>query len=174
MIAFSGLELAISGHAFWKETGDTFRKTNARTTKENESRLKEATLKQPAARATWLCALFLLGHVGAEAGLGGWIVEVSPKDVDPYVRHPRIKAPTLHVHDAYEHAVYFASGMSAMGFWLGMTIGTILKGKGYAPFCRHLLTFLGGLVLGFVTPKIGEILAIMESDRASRVNNNIC
>jgi fucose permease len=39
------------------------------------------------------------------------------------------------------NASQFASGMSATGFWLGMTVGRV--------------------ILGFVTPRIGENLAIM-------------
>ena len=39
------------------------------------------------------------------------------------------------------HASPFASGMAATGFWLGMTIGRV--------------------ALGFVTPRIGEKLAIL-------------
>ncbi|KAF2166036.1 hypothetical protein M409DRAFT_23763 [Zasmidium cellare ATCC 36951] len=120
MVGFAGLELALSPHAFWKETGAKFREANARTSNEGGSRLKEATLKKPAARVTWLCALFLLGYVGVEVALGGWIVEFMIR---------------------IRHAANFASGMSATGFWLGMTVGRV--------------------VLGFVTPKIGEKLAIM-------------
>jgi len=39
------------------------------------------------------------------------------------------------------HASPFASGMSGTGFWLGMTVGRV--------------------VLGFVTPRLGENLAIL-------------
>lgn len=73
----------------------------------------------PAARLTWLCALFLLGYVGVEVALGGWVVTFMMR-----VRHG---AP-------------FASGMTATGFWLGITAGR--------------------LVLGFVTPRVGEKRAI--------------
>jgi fucose permease len=68
---------------------------------------------------TWLCALFLLGYVGVEVALGGWIVTFM-----------------LRVRDGSS----FASGMTATGFWMGLTVGRI--------------------VLGFVTPRIGEKLAI--------------
>ncbi|KAK4494372.1 hypothetical protein PRZ48_014670 [Zasmidium cellare] len=120
MVGFAGLEVILSTHAFWKETGAKFREANARTSDEGGSRLKEATLKKPAARVTWLCSLFLLGYVGAEVALGGWIVEFMIR---------------------VRHAANFASGMSATGFWLGMTVGRV--------------------VLGFVTPRVGEKLAIM-------------
>ncbi len=75
--------------------------------------------KLPAARVTWLCALFLLGYVGIEVALGGWIVEFMIR---------------------VRHGAAFASGMTATGFWLGITVGRV--------------------VLGFVTPRIGEKLAI--------------
>lgn len=68
---------------------------------------------------TWLLALFLLGYVGAEVSLGGWVVTFMM----------RVRAGTP-----------FASGLVATGFWLGLTIGRF--------------------VLGFVTPRVGERLAI--------------
>lgn len=67
----------------------------------------------------WLSALFLLGYVGVEVALGGWIVTFMIR---------------------VRHGAAFASGMTATGFWLGITVGR--------------------LVLGFVTPRIGEKLAI--------------
>ncbi|KAK4938248.1 hypothetical protein LTR66_015107 [Elasticomyces elasticus] len=81
--------------------------------------MKEALFMRPAARITWLCAFFLLGYVGIEVALGGWIVTfmIRVRDGNP-----------------------FASGMTATGFWLGITVGR--------------------LVLGFVTPRLGEKLAI--------------
>jgi len=69
-----------------------------------------------------LCALFLLGYVGIEVALGGWIVVFM-----------------IQVRQGAE----FASGMTAMGFWLGITVGRV--------------------VLGFVTPRLGEKLAISVS-----------
>lgn len=74
----------------------------------------------PAARVAWLCAGFLLGYVGAEVALGGWIVEFMIK---------------------VRHGPAFESGITATGFWLGLTVGRF--------------------VLGFITPKIGEKLAII-------------
>ena len=123
MVSFGAAELVVSVHAFWKDTGAKFRDQHSRTSDETGSRLREATLKMPAARITWLCAMFLLGYVGVEVALGGWIVEFM-----------------IRVRDAEE----FAAGMSATGFWLGMTVGRV--------------------VLGFVTPRIGEKLSIMVCD----------
>ena len=81
--------------------------------------MREALATMPSARVTWLCALFLLGYVGAEVALGGWIVTFMIR---------------------VRHGARFASGMTATGFWLGLTVGRV--------------------ILGFVTPKIGEKLAI--------------
>ncbi|KAK4617672.1 Bypass of stop codon protein 6 [Fulvia fulva] len=120
MVGFAALELVWSVHAFWPETGVKFRESNGRTSDAKGSRLREALLQRPAARVTWLCALFLLGYVGIEVALGGWIVEFMIQ---------------------VRHAAPFPSGMSATGYWLGMTVGRV--------------------VLGFVTPRIGEKLAIM-------------
>jgi hypothetical protein len=84
--------------------------------------MKEALIRLPFARVTWICAIFLLGYVGIEVALGGWIVKFM-----------------LEVRDGEE----FASGMTATGFWMGVTVGRI--------------------VLGFVTPRLGEKLAIAVS-----------
>ncbi|KAF2859286.1 MFS general substrate transporter [Piedraia hortae CBS 480.64] len=119
LLGASVLELVFSLWAFWPQTGAVFRASHPRTTDAGGSRLREATLKKPAARVTWLAAMFLLGYVGSEVALGGWIVTFMMR-----VRHG----------DA------FSSGMTATGFWLGITVGR--------------------LVLGFVTPRIGEKKAI--------------
>jgi fucose permease len=81
--------------------------------------MKEALFTMPSARVTWLCALFLLGYVGIEVALGGWITTFMLRE---------------------RQGSAFASGMTATGFWLGITVGR--------------------LVLGFVTPRIGEKLSI--------------
>ncbi|KAK5165454.1 uncharacterized protein LTR77_008983 [Saxophila tyrrhenica] len=119
MVGFAAIEVATSIHAFWGATGEVFRDAHPRTSDAGGSRLREAVLRKPAARVTWLSALFLLGYVGIEVGLGGWIV-----------------AFMIRVREAKP----FASGMTATGFWLGITVGRV--------------------VLGFVTPRIGEKLAI--------------
>ncbi|KAF2472049.1 MFS general substrate transporter [Lindgomyces ingoldianus] len=119
MIAVAFLELTSSVWAFWGASGAIFRANNPRTTNTKDNRMKEALIRLPFARVTWICAMFLLGYVGVEVALGGWIVKFM-----------------LEVRDGAE----FASGMTATGFWMGLTIGRI--------------------VLGFVTPKVGEKLAI--------------
>lgn len=93
--------------------------------------MKEALLTMPSARVTWLCATFLLGYVGIEVAVGGWIVTFMLRE---------------------RGAAAFASGMTATGFWLGIT--------------------LGRLVLGFVTPRIGEKLSIAVSKIGRQTMSN--
>ncbi|KAF2842433.1 MFS general substrate transporter [Patellaria atrata CBS 101060] len=120
MIGATLIELSTSVYAFWAATGAEFRRNNPRTPGSKEgSRMKEALFTWPSARTAWLCALFLLGYVGIEVALGGWIV----------VFMMRVR-----------HGGDFASGMTSTGFWLGLTVGRV--------------------ILGFITPKIGEKLAI--------------
>ncbi|KAK8219247.1 hypothetical protein M8818_000981 [Zalaria obscura] len=119
MIAAAALELATSAWSFWDRTAAKFRDDHPRTTDKTGNRMKEALLTMPSARVTWLCATFLLGYVGIEVAVGGWIVTFMLRE---------------------RGAAAFASGMTATGFWLGIT--------------------LGRLVLGFVTPRIGEKLSI--------------
>lgn len=85
---------------------------------DKEAGLSQALFHRPAARVSWVCAFFLLCYVGVEVALGGWIVTFMMK-----------------VRKGEE----FASGMSAVGFWLGITIGRA--------------------ILGFVTPRIGAKLS---------------
>ncbi|KAB8071885.1 major facilitator superfamily domain-containing protein [Aspergillus leporis] len=87
---------------------------------ENKVGLCQILFTKTYARVTWLCAFFLLGYVGIEVALGGWIVT--------FMRQVR-------------NGEAFASGMTATGFWLGITVGRV--------------------VLGFVTPRIGEKIAIV-------------
>lgn len=55
----------------------------------------------PYARVSWLCAIFLLGYVGVEVSLRGWVVQFM-----------------LRVRNADS----FDAGMASVGFWLGLTI----------------------------------------------------
>ena len=128
MIAVAAIELAVTVTAFWKATGKVFLDSHPKTSENGgNSSLREALLKMPAARVTWLCALFLLCYVGVEVALGGWIVK--------FMLEVRNGEP-------------FASGMTAMGFWLGITVGRV--------------------VLGFITPMLGEKLAVMVCDDVAR------
>lgn len=119
-IGFSFVELAFSTSAFWSATGSSYRASHLRTTDVKGNRMKEALFMRPSARVTWLTTAFLIGYMGIEVALGGWIVT--------FMREIRHSSP-------------FASGMTATGFWLGMTVGRV--------------------VLGFVTPRIGEKRSIV-------------
>lgn len=116
MIGGAAIELATSLSAFWRMSGQKYRENNPRVHAAGESRLKEA-LKR---RVTWVSSIFLLGYVGAEVALGGWIVT--------FMRRERGGGD-------------FESGIVATGFWTGITVGR--------------------LVLGFVTPRLGEKLGVL-------------
>lgn len=111
--------------AFWGADKHDYRKRIAYSSSSSEqqqkdSRLKQALFTKAAARVTWLCAAFLLGYVGTEVAIGGWVVTFMMR---------------------VRHGGAFASGMTATGFWIGITVGRV--------------------VLGFVTPRIGEKIAII-------------
>lgn len=122
MIAASAVEALALCCTFWTATARVFRDAHPKTSTgtPGKSRMHEALVQMPAARVSWLCAGFLLCYVGVEVALGGWIVTFM---ID------------------VRHGAAFASGMTATGFWLGLTVGRV--------------------VLGFVTPRLGERLALM-------------
>ncbi|RYP24979.1 hypothetical protein DL765_000207 [Monosporascus sp. GIB2] len=119
MIGMAAVEMISLTTSFWKADAQEYKDSLTKHSDSAKGSLKDALFKKPAARVTWLCALFLLGYVGVEVALGGWIVEFMIQ-----VRHGEA----------------FASGMTATGFWLGITFGRV--------------------ILGFITPRIGEKLAI--------------
>lgn len=104
--------------SFWSVDGAAYKRIYNETEIERESGLTSAILTMPTARVSWVCAFFLLFYVGVEVALGGWIV----------VFMTRVRGGEA-----------FASGMTATGFWLGITLGRV--------------------VLGFVTPRIGVKIA---------------
>ncbi|KAM4065847.1 major facilitator superfamily protein [Hirsutella rhossiliensis] len=114
MIGFAAVELISLALAFWDSNGATYRRESSESWEGSESGLCNTLFRMPAARVTWVAALFLLCYVGVEVALGGWIVTFMLRE---------------------RHAGAFASGMSAVGFWLGITVGRA--------------------VLGFVTPRLG-------------------
>ncbi|KAH6892425.1 hypothetical protein B0T10DRAFT_294594 [Thelonectria olida] len=59
------------------------------------------------ARATWLCALLLLGFVEADVSLDGWIMQFM-----------------IRVHDTDP----FPAGMTSVGFQQGITLGRAILG----------------------------------------------
>ncbi|KAI4104512.1 MAG: hypothetical protein LQ339_003815 [Xanthoria mediterranea] len=114
MTGLSALEILTGTWAFWSETGAKYIDVN-RTDGADKGMTRKA-LKQ---KVTWICASFLLCYVGLEVSLGGWIVNFM-----------------IRVRKAQP----FPSGMTATGFWLGLTVGRV--------------------VLGFITPMIGERIAV--------------
>ncbi|KAI4260149.1 MAG: hypothetical protein LQ352_000414 [Teloschistes flavicans] len=114
MTGLAAVEIATGAVAFWSETGTKYTEAN-RADGKDRGMIRES-LKQ---RVTWICAMFLLCYVGLEVSLGGWIVN--------FMIRVRKGEP-------------FQSGMTATGFWLGITAGRV--------------------VLGFITPKVGERLAV--------------
>ena len=115
MIGVMALELGGCTWAFWEETGLKYRDDNSNA----DSDEKGKTLLSLKQKVTWIVSGFLLAYVGTEVSLGGWIVT--------FMIRVRRGQP-------------FASGMTATGFWLGITAGRV--------------------TLGFVTPLIGERLAV--------------
>ncbi|EOD44270.1 putative mfs protein [Neofusicoccum parvum UCRNP2] len=114
MIGGAAIELGTSAASFWGATGHRFRSQSA-SSSDSGGLLKEALRS----RVSWVAAVFLLGYVGVEVALGGWIVVFMTRERD---------------------GAAFDSGMVATGFWIGITAGRV--------------------VLGFVTPRIGERLAV--------------
>ncbi|KAF7556896.1 hypothetical protein G7046_g6182 [Stylonectria norvegica] len=119
MIGFSVIEFAVLTWAFWDADGTAYRSVYRDNEIERETGLSNAIFHRPTARTAWVCAFFLLCYVGVEVALGGWIVV--------FMTQVRGGEP-------------FASGMTATGFWLGITVGRA--------------------VLGFVTPRLGVKVAI--------------
>jgi fucose permease len=112
------VELITLTPSFWNANGEAYRAANSPS--EGDAGMPEALWKMPHARVAWLLAVFLLAYVGVEVALGGWIVTFM------------IQA---------RNGDHFASGMTATGFWLGITVGRV--------------------VLGFVTPRLGVKLAVL-------------
>ncbi|KAL4875436.1 major facilitator superfamily domain-containing protein [Aspergillus karnatakaensis] len=137
-VACAFIELAFCLYAFWDENAAAFKASQARhmptpaptstslepgaaTQAESETGgIRRALFIPRYARITWTMAIFLFGYVGVEVAVGGWTTTFM-----------------LRIRGASE----FASGMAAMGFWLGITVGRV--------------------VLGFVTPRVGEKVAIV-------------
>ncbi|KAK0626182.1 major facilitator superfamily domain-containing protein [Immersiella caudata] len=115
LIALDALCLILMTTAFWRATAQVHRAQHLSANNGKRTTTRHV-LKEP---ITWLLALFLLGYVGAEVSLGGWIVTFMLR---------------------VRHAEPFIAGLSATFFWLGLTIGRVL--------------------LGFITGRIGEKLAI--------------
>ncbi|KAJ5232099.1 hypothetical protein N7468_005055 [Penicillium chermesinum] len=137
MVGCAAIELVTCTVCFWQATGADFRAKTA--AEQNKGGLKDALLTMPSARVTWLCSLFLLGYVGVEVALGGWIVTFMIQ---------------------IRHGAAFASGMVATGFWLGITVGRFILGFVTPPHRREdgYLTF--GLVLWLVPQFYASAVAV--------------
>ncbi|KAF6829101.1 major facilitator superfamily transporter [Colletotrichum plurivorum] len=103
----AAVELIATTTAFWSASAKVYREANPREPEPTESIIHQTLFKWPAARVTWLCAVFALGYVGLEVSLGGWIVTFM-----------------LQVR----HGEELASGMTAIGFWAGLAAGRIALG----------------------------------------------
>lgn len=92
--------------SFWPKTARDYLET-ANAQNESNAGTRTALFKMPYARVSWLSAIFLLGYVGTEVSLGGWVVQFM-----------------LRVRDAGS----FDAGMTSVGFWLGLTVGRATLG----------------------------------------------
>lgn len=118
------IEFVFTVTCFWDSDGASFQESRKQESgaSPDTGGLRKILFTMPSARVTWICAIFLLGYVGIEVAVGGWIVSFM-KEV--------------------RHAAPFDASMTSTGFWLGIATGRI--------------------VLGFVTPMIGEKVAISVS-----------
>lgn len=82
MIGLTGVELLLASTAFWGATGAVYRATQTEATGGGRTTTR-SVLKSP---TVWLVACFLLGYVGAEVSLGGWIVTfmLEVRNAEPF------------------------------------------------------------------------------------------
>ncbi|KAI0484005.1 major facilitator superfamily domain-containing protein [Xylariaceae sp. FL0804] len=106
MLGMSLLELGLTTSAFWGATAARYRAAHA-AADDDEGGGRTTTRAVLARPIPWLVAAFLLGYVGVEVSLGGWIVSFM-----------------LHVR----HAQAFDAGLTVVFFWLGLTIGRVTLG----------------------------------------------
>jgi fucose permease len=103
MIGLDGLALLLLTTAFWRATASVHRAQH-RAANGGKRTTTRTVLRSP---IVWLVALFLLGYVGAEVSLGGWIVTFM-----------------LRVRGAEP----FIAGLTVTFFWLGLTVGRVALG----------------------------------------------
>ncbi|KAK4155254.1 major facilitator superfamily domain-containing protein [Chaetomidium leptoderma] len=116
MIGMDGLAFFLLVPSFWRATAKVHRAAMHLASNGGKRTTTRTVLRSP---VVWVMAFFLLGYVGAEVSLGGWITTFMLR---------------------VRHAEPFMAGLTATFFWLGLTVGRVL--------------------LGFVTGRIGEKLAI--------------
>ncbi|KFA61196.1 hypothetical protein S40285_08978 [Stachybotrys chlorohalonatus IBT 40285] len=106
LLAMAVVECGALTWSFWSKTAQNYRDT-VHTENSRSEGTRVALFVMPHARVVWLCALFLLGYVGVEVALGGWIVQfmLRVRNADP-----------------------FNAGMTSVGFWLGITVGRMVLG----------------------------------------------
>ncbi|KAL1844444.1 hypothetical protein VTK73DRAFT_2548 [Phialemonium thermophilum] len=103
MAGMCGVEELLTVTAFWGATAQAYRETHQSTTGGSRTTTRHV-MRNP---ITWLVAFFLLGYVGAEVSLGGWIVTFMLR---------------------VRHAAPFAAGLTVTFFWLGLTLGRVVLG----------------------------------------------
>lgn len=74
MISLSALEFCLTTTAFWRADAVSYKHKHASGQPVEARTTTRTVLREP---ITWLVALFLLGYVGAEVSLGGWITTFS-------------------------------------------------------------------------------------------------
>lgn len=104
MIGVSAFEGFLAVTAFWSANSAAFRDKQAHSATQGSRTTTRTVLREP---ITWLVAFFLLGYVGAEVSLGGWIVTFMLR---------------------VRHAEAFSAGLTVTFFWLGLTCGRLLLG----------------------------------------------
>ncbi|OIW27747.1 tRNA wybutosine-synthesizing protein [Coniochaeta ligniaria NRRL 30616] len=118
MIGLSVVEWALCVLTFWRATGAAYRAHHQNLHDEAAAAAGEEPGENGVAKRTttrhvlkdpivWLIALFLLGYVGAEVSLGGWITTFM-----------------LVVRKANP----FDAGLTVTFFWLGLTVGRVALG----------------------------------------------
>ncbi|KAJ8606248.1 hypothetical protein MRB53_041120 [Persea americana] len=107
MVGFAGLEVILSTHAFWKETGAKRGGRFGYVLHPDSSQV-------------------MGGEVANNLPVGGWIVEFMIRKFQ--LAYWKICNNLLTCFSGVRHAANFASGMSATGFWLGMTVGRVVLG----------------------------------------------
>ena len=90
-VAVAILELSFAIPAFWSSDGAAHRLAHPHSLETGNSRTREALTN----KISWICAIFLLGYVGVEVSLGGWLVTFMLR---------------------VRHGTPFASGMTVTGF----------------------------------------------------------
>ena len=135
MTGLLAVELVVVSAAFWGEDGEAYRVAARAESGEEKGMTRLAVRK----RTTWVAAIFVLVYFGAE---GGWmssrvsliwnLLILSAVSTGGYI---------VLFMTQVRHGAPFPSGLTATGFWLGVTVGRI--------------------TLGFVTPRIGERLAVV-------------